>query len=259
MKDTDKQSPTVKSADRVLDIFELLVEHSEPMNLSDISRLLELPPSSAHKLLQNLLARGYLEADRQGKTFRLGHKLFEIGSKYAQRTDLAGEFQYVAQKMVDDVNESVFLTIRNEDKTLYIAEKQSSHPVRFVSHLGMQLPLHATAMGKVLLSGLTNEELERLYPDKELGKLTDSTITSLDELKEQLEQIRAEGIGFSMGESVHGIRCVAAPIVGPGSRVAAAIGISMPEARWDDLLWERLVGAVRQGAKELSTKLVYMS
>lgn len=259
MKQTEKQATTVKSADRVLDIFELFAERHEPINLSDLSRELDMPASSAYKLLQNLLSRGYLEADKQGRTFRLGYKLFEIGSKYAQRTDLAGEFQLVAQKIVDDINESVFLTIRNGEMALYIAEKQSSHPVRFVSHLGMQLPLHATAMGKVLLSGMTEDEIAKLYPDKQLGRLTDTTIVDFSELMKQLERIRAEGVGYSEGESVHGIRCVAAPIFGASGQIVSALGVSMPEARWESRAWETTVQAVLQGAKEISTKLYYLT
>ncbi|RKN84191.1 IclR family transcriptional regulator [Paenibacillus ginsengarvi] len=258
MKETEKQAATVKSADRVLDIFELFAERQEPINLTELSRELDMPASSAHKLLQNLLARGYLEADKMGKTFRLGYKLFEIGSKYAQRTDLATEFQLSAQKIVDELNESVFLTIRNNDMALYIAEKQSSHPVRFVSHLGMQLPLHATAMGKVLLSGMSEADITKLYPDRQLGKLTDTTITNYEELMSQIRHIRSEGIGYSMGESVHGIRCVAAPVFGAQQQIAASLGVSMPEARWEPELWERVGRAVVQGAKEMSMKLFYM-
>ncbi|MDF2723518.1 MAG: IclR family transcriptional regulator [Paenibacillus sp.] len=259
MKDNEKQPATVKSADRVLDIFELFADRTEPINLTELSRELEMPPSSAYKLLQNLLARGYIESDKQGKTFRLGYKLFEIGSKYAQRTDLAGEFQFTAQKMVEDINESVFLTLRNGDKALYIAEKQSSHPVRFVSHLGMQLPLHATAMGKVLLSGMSDEEIGKLYPDKQLGKLTDTTITDFNELMAQIMRIRNDGIGYSMGESVHGIRCVAAPVYGGVGQIVSALGISMPESRWEPEHWQRVEQSIVQGAKEMSTKLYYIS
>ncbi|GAA3404482.1 IclR family transcriptional regulator [Paenibacillus hodogayensis] len=258
MKETDKQVATVKSADRVLDIFELFAERHDPINLTELSRELDMPASSAHKLLQNLLARGYLESDKQGKTFRLGHKLFEIGSKYAQRTDLSGEFQLAAQKMIDELNESVFLTIRNGEMALYIAEKQSTHPVRFVSHLGMQLPLHATAMGKVLLSGMSDDEIGKLYPDGLLGKLTDTTITDFAELMRQIRQIRVDGIGFSAGESVHGIRCVAAPIFGAQGQISSSLGISMPESRWEPEIWERISRAVVQGAKEMSTKLSYI-
>lgn len=258
MKQTEKQPATVKSADRVLDILELFAERREAINLTELARELDMPASSAHKLLQNLLSRGYLETDKQGKMFRLGYKLFEIGSRYAQRTDLAGEFQLVAQKMVDTINESVFMTIRNGEMALYIAEKQSTHPVRFVSHLGMQLPLHATAMGKVLLSGMTEEEVGKLYPDKQLGRLTDTTITDYEELLRQIERIRTDGLGYSQGESVHGIRCVAAPVYGASGQIVSSIGVSMPESRWTEDTWGQIGETVRQGAKEMSTKIYYM-
>lgn len=258
MKESDKSVSAVKSADRVLDIFELFAERREPMNLSDIARELDMPASSTHKLLQNLLARGYLETEAQGKTFRLGYKLFEIGSKYAQQTDLSGEFQLAAQKIVDELNESVFLTIRNGNKVLYVAEKQSTHPVRFVSHLGMQLPLHATAMGKVLLSGMSDDDIAALYPDRQLGRLTETTVTSFDELMEQIRRIRIEGVGYSNGESVFGVRCVAAPVRGASRRIVASLGVSIPDARWEPQLWQRIVESVRQGAEEMSMKLYFV-
>ncbi|WP_246066783.1 IclR family transcriptional regulator [Paenibacillus koleovorans] len=254
---TERQASTVKSADRVLDIFELFAEEQDTLSLTDISRKLGMPTSSAYKLLQNLLNRGYLETDKSGKSFRLGFKLFEIGSKVSRNTDYATEFQHVAQRIVNDINESVFLSIRNGDKVLYIAEKQSTHPVRFVSHLGMMLPLHATAMGKMLLSGLSDDEVRCLYPDGELGKLTDSTLSSLDELLEQLALIRREGLSFSSGEAVQGIRCVAAPITDASGQIVASMSVSIPVSRVEERAWDTAVQAVRQGAHELSIKQVF--
>ncbi|MDF2670686.1 MAG: IclR family transcriptional regulator [Paenibacillus sp.] len=251
---TERQTSTVKSADRVLDIFELFAEEQDTLSLMDISRKLGMPTSSAYKLLQNLLNRGYLETDKHGKMFRLGYKLFEIGSKVSLNRDYATEFQHVAQRIINDINESVFLSIRNGDKVLYIAEKQSTHPVRFVSHMGMQLPLHATAMGKVLLSGMSDEEIVQLYPDGELGKLTEQTLSHLDELLEQLQKIRQDGLAFSSGESVQGIQCVAAPITNASNEIVAAMSVSIPLSRVDKDTWQLVVDAVRQGARELSVQ-----
>lgn len=255
----EKPVPTVKSADRVLDIFELFAEEEDALSLMDIARKLGLPSSSTYKLLQNLHARGYLESDRQGRSFRLGYKLFEIGSKYARKTSLSEEFNRVAERIVEDLNETVFLSIRNGNKLLYIAEKQCTQPVRFVSHLGMQLPLHSTAMGKALLAGLSDEEIRRLYPSEELGMLTSRTIPTLSLLLEQLQRVRAEGLAYSEGEAVQGIRCVAAPIRKAGGEVVAAMSISIPEPRLDESLWRRAVDWVEQASREISLKLTYQS
>ncbi|MFD0713856.1 IclR family transcriptional regulator [Paenibacillus sp. GCM10027626] len=257
MVEQNKPSATVKSADRVLDIFELFASEQEPMNLVEIARKLDMPVSSTYKILQNLLMRGYLETDKNEKMFKLGYKILEIATRYVQNTDLITEFHYISQKIVDDINEAVFLSIRNEDKILYVAEKQSTHPVRFVSHRGMKLPLHSTAMGKALLSSLETEEITALYPNEEMGKLTDSTVTDRSTLLKQLELIRADGLAYSYGESVQGIQCVAAPIFNSEGKAVASMSISIPSSRLNDELWQRAIDAVKQGAKELSLNLYH--
>lgn len=254
-----KQVSFVKSADRVLDILELFATEKEAMNLMEISRKLGLPTSSTYKILQNLLNRGYLETDKNEKMFRIGYKILEIATSYVQNTDLISEFHHIAQKIVDHINEAVFLSIRNGDKILYVAEKQSSHPVRFVSHMGMKLPLHSTAMGKILLSNLNNNELKTLYPNKEMGRMTENTISDLDQLIEQLDVIRQEGIAYSDGEAVQGVRCVAAAIRNAKGEAVAAMSISIPLSRISDELWNKALAYIRQGARDLSLNLYYQS
>ena len=205
MTEDIKQSGTVKSADRVLDIIELLASEQEPMNLTEISRALDMPTSSIYKIIKNLLARGYLESDEQEKQFRLGYKILEVGTKYTQNTNLVTEFQYVSQRIVSEINEAVYLSIRNGKNVLYIAEKQSLQPIRFVSHLGMQLPMHATAMGKMLLSELSDTDIEQLYPEEELGTLTENTIHERSSLIEEVSRIRKEKLAYSRSESVQGV------------------------------------------------------
>ncbi|MFD2327730.1 IclR family transcriptional regulator [Cohnella sp. GCM10020058] len=256
-KATDKEKTVVKSADRVLDIIELLASDVEPMSLTDISRVLDMPASSTYKLLQNLLNRGYLETDRQEKQFRLGYKILEIGTKYTQNTSLISEFQHVAQRIVDEINEAVYLSIRSENNIMYIAEKQSTQPVRFVSHLGMKLPLHATAMGKMMLSRLNEEELNRIYPDDQLGTLTETTLNNRNDLNAQLASIREEGLAYSNSEAVQGVQCVAAPIINSQNQMVAAMSISIPKARMSEELWEKAGAMIRQAAKELGLKIYY--
>lgn len=248
---------TVKSADRVLDIIEYLASEQEPKNLTELSRALHMPPSSAYKIVQNLLARGYLETDQQGRSFRLGYKILEIGTKFTQNTNVVTEFQYTAQKIINAINESVYLSIRNGKNILYIAEKQGNQPVRFVSHLGMQLPMHATAMGKMLLSQLSDDEIKALYPEEELGALTDRTIRERSKLIEEIQRIRKEKIAFSDSEAVQGIFCLAAGITNASNQIVAAMSISIPQTRLSEPLAEQAKRLVMQAAKELSVKIYF--
>ncbi|WP_162462984.1 IclR family transcriptional regulator [Paenibacillus psychroresistens] len=257
MPQEPKPASVVKSADRVLDIFELFAEHKEDMSLMDIARKLDLPTSSTYKILQNLLARGYLETDSHEKMFRLGQKLFEIGARYVQNISLTEAFQRVARPIVEEINETVYLAIRSGDKILYIAEQQSSQPVRFVSHVGMKLPLHSTALGKILLSYMDNEDIRQLYKTNELGVMTESTIQDLDVLMEQLEEVRKTGLAYSLGETLLGIHCIAAPIYNIHREMIAALSISILSARITDTLWQQTKELVQKAAKNLSIQSYY--
>lgn len=247
----EKTNPTVKSADRVLDMFELFAEVKE-LSLVEISRQLELPTSSVFKILQNLINRGYLEKDESRKTFRLGYKIFEIGVKYVQNTNLTTEFGQIAQHIVGEINEAVYLSIRSGHNILYIAEKQSTQPVRLVSHLGMQLPLHSTAMGKMILSGLDDAEIAELYPETQLGVLTEQTIGSFEQLMEHIREIRREKVAYSNGEAIQGIHCVAAPIYNAEQKIIAAMSTSIPSTRWNETVWNRMKELIVEGANKLS-------
>lgn len=118
-----QQTPKVKSADRVLDILELFTGEKDSYNLTEISKGLNMPPSSTYLILQNMLHRGYLETDRSGKQFRIGYKLFTIRSSYMRSSSLTGEFNLIAEKIIDDLNETVSLAIKVGHNLLYIGKK----------------------------------------------------------------------------------------------------------------------------------------
>lgn len=251
------ESTTVKSASRVLDIMELLAGQEDSLNLSEIARNLNMPASSTHSILNNLLERGYLETDRNGKKFRLGYKVFEIGARYMRNSSLTKEFYSFADQVVGDINETVFLVIRESGNILYIAEKQNTNQLRFVSHLGMKLPLHATASGKVLLSGLSEEMINEIYPENDLGKFTEKTLTTRNGLMEEIKEISEGKIAFSYGEAVDGIHCVATPIINAKGEIVASISVSIPTIRINDDVWNKTMEWMKEGSRVLSSKVYF--
>lgn len=251
----EKQSPKVKSADRVLDIFELFTGEKESYNLTEISKALHMPSSSAYQILQNMLSRGYLETDSTGKQFRLGNKIFEIRVQHRQSTNLTSEFYQIAGKIVDDLNEGVQLGVRSEDKVVYIAEKHVSQPFRLNSNLGSVLPLHASASGKILLSRLPDEELQALYPKKKLQTYTTNTISTFDALKAEIEKVRQDEIAYNMGESIEGVQCIAGPVYDMEGNVVAAVSISIPVIRVTDEIWDNIHYWIRRACREITNKV----
>jgi len=252
---TQQQAHKVKSADRVLDIFELYTGEKDSYSLTEISKALNMPPSSAYLILQNMLNRGYLETDRSGKQFRIGYKLFTVRSGYMRSMSLTGEFNQIAEKIIEDLNETTSLAIKAGNQLLYIGEKVSTHALRFTPNTGTMLPLHATASGKIMLADLSYDEIRMIYPNDELEKTTDKTISNFHDLMIELEKVRKENIGYNLGETVEGVHCVAGPVVDAEGRTVASISISIPVVRITDEVWEKVHQWIRRACEELSVKV----
>jgi len=246
------QPAKVKSADRMMDILELFTSAEDTYSLTAITKLLDMPASSTHQLLQNMLARGYVETDPTGKLFRIGYKIFEISSNCSRDTSLLSEFERIGQDIAAEVNESVMLGIRAGDQLLYIAQKNPPDPRRFSIQLSQSLPLYASASGKMMLTGLTDHAIRQLYPKEELQALTNRTIPTVSALLEQLQTIRLEAISFNMGESVEGVSCVSAPIYNGAGTIVAALSVSIPDFRITDEIWQQSIRCIRESAKLLS-------
>ncbi|MFD0717015.1 IclR family transcriptional regulator [Paenibacillus sp. GCM10027626] len=249
-----KPDARVKSADRVMDILELFSPTDEKYNLTEIAKLLDMPPSSTHLLLQNMLARGYLETDESGKYFRLGYKIFEISNMFTKSTTLLSEFERVGSHAAAEMNESVMLGIRTGDQLLYIAQKNPPDPRRFSIQFTQSLPLYASASGKIILSGLSDSAIRKLYPHDNLQALTNRTITTVSSLLDELRTIRSEAISFNFGESIEGISCISAPVYNISGVIIAAISVSIPDFRVTEQSWQHSIACIQESARLLSYK-----
>jgi DNA-binding IclR family transcriptional regulator len=246
----------VKSAARVLDIFELLVRHADGLSLTEICEALDLPKSSGHALLLTLAERGYLRSGRRERSYRLGPTLFEIGSAYIESTDLVRDGQEVVRATARVCDETVHLAVLDEADVLYVAKEEGTRTIRMVSAVGRRFPAHGTGVGKMLLSDLSDLELARRYPDHQaLAALTPHTITDPQALRAELVAVRARNYAFDYEESTPGLCCVAAPVYDAAGRMAAAMSIAVPSVRFTPARRDELLALVRSQTSRLSAIL----
>lgn len=249
----------VKSALRVLDIFELLAQHPDGLSLSEIASHLAIPKSSAHGLLGTLLGRGYLRAGRQGRTYRLGVRLFELGSSYMASADLMADGQEVVRDLARACDETVHLAILTGDEVLYVAKEEGTNTVRMVSAVGRRFPAYGTGVGKMLLAALTPAELDALYPpDRPLAAITSRTITDPAAFRQELAESRRRGYATDFEESTPGLCCIAAPVFDSEGAEVAALSVSVPSARFGDERQASLRHHVQESAARLSRTLGWM-
>jgi IclR family KDG regulon transcriptional repressor len=249
-----RMTPAVARAFAIL----RLIQHRGPLTARQVGAELRLPRSSVHELVQTLVALDALAptADGSGR-FALHVLLHELGSAYVDQVDAAREGQRVAASVAGSCGETVHVATLDGVDVVYLAKVDSIHAVRMVSAVGRRLPAHCTAVGKALLSELSDDEVARRFggPAARLPAMTPNSITSLALLRETLATVRALGYALDDCESNRDVRCVAAPVFEHGGGVAAAMSISVPTTRTGVDWPAGLVELVRQGARELSRRL----
>jgi DNA-binding IclR family transcriptional regulator len=250
----DGRPTTVKSADRVLRLFEYLAVEG-PAPFPAIVQDLGLPNSSCHQLLQTVTARGFVDFDEATRTFRIGSRLWEVAQSYAMAADLAALAQPLIDELRDQSLETVQLARLEGLENVYLAISESPHPMKLVSTVGSRLSAHATGLGKVLLAGLEPEELERRLDGSDLTRFTDRTITTRRGLRAALAQIRERGYGEDREEYVVGCRCIAMPVRDAAGKTVAALSVSVPTPRLNDTVARRLLKALGETVRELEARL----
>ncbi|GAA2347354.1 IclR family transcriptional regulator [Saccharopolyspora halophila] len=219
----------VKSADRALVILELLSRGRH--RLSDIAETLHLPLSSVHGLLGTLVHRGFVEFDPTTRTYGLGLKAWTVGQGYTGHRDIVGLALPLMEDLAQQTGETVQLSRLDGTENVYIAIAESPQPMKLVSAVGMRLPAHSVGLGKALLTGLDDDELERRYAGARLERFTPNTVTDLEEFLDEVRRSRRAGYAADDEEYIIGCRCVAMPIRDHAGQVISALSVSAPTPR----------------------------
>ena len=249
----------IPSIKRAFDVLELFLKGTSELSVPEIVAQLNFPRTTAYEIVNTLLACGYLTTvEGQPSRVSLGFKLFELGSVYAVNVDLISEGRRVAKGLAAKCDETIQIAVRDRTEVFFIAKADCSKMVRLVSTVGSRLPAHCTAVGKMLLSSLSDEEIVDLYECQEqLPHMTANSITSVPKLLQELEMIRRRGLAYDDCESNIDVRCVAAPIYDDKGEMVAAMSFSVPITRMSLGKQDELAGIVRKGAEEISRNLGY--
>jgi DNA-binding IclR family transcriptional regulator len=247
---TEPQTQTVKSADRVLAILDLVADRG-PVRFTEVTAELGLPRSSAHGLLATLAARDYLEFDEETRRYGLGLSAWRLSQAYSGHSDLEHHARPLMEELAAESGETVQLARLEGIHNVYVAIAHSPRPMQLVSHVGSRLHAHATGVGKMLLAGLPPEEARRRLTAHELPRLTEHTLVDVDELMDRLAHVREAGYAEDREEYVEGCRCVAVPVTGRDGRTVAAMSVSMPAFRCDDERAAAHLALLRRTAEKL--------
>ena len=247
--------PAVKSADRVLDIFELFARWGQEMSHAEIAEHLGIPKSSLSQLLNTLEVRGYLELVANKKNYRLGQALIKLSSQRASVRDLLS----VAKPMLNELSracaESSAVNVLQGDESVVVSTVLGPH--RLVTHMreGDRAPLYATSGGKVLLAFLPAGMRDEYFSRVQFTSMLPNTISSVSELRKQIDKIRREGVAYSIEEFTSGIIGIAVPIGAGAGIPLASLNIAMPATRDNPETRDRIISALRRSAQLTERRL----
>lgn len=248
---------TVKSAERVLAILELLTAAEAPLRFADIGGQLAYPQSSLHGLLRTLAVRGWVDVSPKDRTYTLGIRNLEAGNVYSRCLGLVDRALPYMERIRDEFDETCQLAVLDGVQNVYVAKVDGRQTLTLASEIGRRLPAYATGVGKVLLAGLGGDELARRLNGVELRAITPHTVTDRKELEAQLANIRSLGFGVDDEEYTLGIRCVAVPVCDHTGRTVAAMSVSVPAIRFAPKRREQFHGLLADAAANISAALGY--
>jgi DNA-binding IclR family transcriptional regulator len=242
---TRPEPEAIKSVSKVLDILEHLGASQRAVSASDIARATGFNVSTAFRQLQTLAARGYVEQDLGYLTYVLGPRFYQLASGYLKGKDLASLARPHLEALRDVVGETAYLVILSNGEIVQMGKADGQQVVSASIRSSQREPAYCTATGKVLLSGLAPEALDRYLASVSLQPHTPQTITSRTGLKRELATVRKQGYALDLEEYAENLCCVSVPVHDPHSgSIVAAISLAMPKlrfrrghvARWRGLL-----------------------
>ena len=254
-KEVKRKSSHVQSVDRALMILDILSEADDGMSLTSISEKIELPKSTVHGLITTLKDRGYVEQREEDDHYKLGSRLFELGSKVARSYDIRDAARASMKRLNNEYGETVHLGAEDNGEILYLEKFSADSLVSIISEVGIRLPMHCSGLGKVLLAQKSSAELKRFISQKGLPALTSKTITTKAKLEKELATIREQGYAIDNGEITEGLICVAAPIKDSNGKVRYAISVSGQLRDLHGKRLERLTADVVKAADEISAQM----
>ena len=221
-----------KIVGRTLDFLEVFADQKRPLSASEIARLLDIPASSCHDVLQALQERGYIYELTPRGGYYPTLRVYEIGKVIAEYDPVVLRTDSLLRSLRDTLDESVLLSKVNGLSATYLAAFEPSHPLRFLANIGESVrSIHATSAGKCLLGGLRESELRDFLRSAHLVALTPQTITTKAALRKEIEIGNQRGWFVNREESQQGVTTLSArfhwtsstyivTIAGPTSRVA---------------------------------------
>jgi len=237
----------VQSAERIFGVLETLAETGS-IGLIDLSNRLKLHKSTVHRLLMSLICMGYAKQEEETGKYTLTFKIVELSGKVLSKVDIVSIVHPLIADLANDCRETVHFVQRRGTEVFYLDKVAPLNPresaIRMASQVGLARPLYCSAVGKAILAEMTDEDVTYIWNNSVIEKKTEHTITMLEKLKKELNEVRKKGYALDKEENELGVRCIAVCVRNHQGQPNNAFSISAPAGRMTDERIENLAGDI---------------
>jgi len=248
-----------KPFDRVFLVLEAVVSAAQPTTVSEVAAKVSLPTPTVHRLVTQLVERGFLRKELGSKRVLAGPRLVEMGAEIVGSAMRADTTHIVLRSLASELGEHCQIGIVDEGEILYVDTARGAQGagagLSIEFQPGRRAPLHCTSIGKLYLASLPDAELRALIADTKLRTYTANTLVDKAKLLKCAREVRATGWAWNNEEYVVGIVGCAVPIVGRHGRLIAGLGLSAPSARVDLGKLKQFIPRLKSAASRISKSL----
>lgn len=256
MPNRKNENTYIQSVGNTFEIIEMLI-CQDNMSLSELTQRSNLSKSSIHNHLNTLANLGYVT--KKDGEYQLGLRCLTLGGYARENHRLYQTAQSVVDHLAQTTGELALVTTYNDGKSIYLYQNQGSNAITTDSYPGIRLPLHCTATGKAMLAFMNRDRVKKILEQEGLSKQTKNTITSSEQLFEELDRIRDRQVALDDEERILGMRGIASPIIKRDSgQVMGALSITGPSSRIEDKEFtEKIPEIILKNAEMLEVNIMY--
>ncbi|WP_099827128.1 HTH-type transcriptional regulator BhcR [Oceaniglobus indicus] len=249
----DDKTPqnVIKSLDRAIQVLETLAGRDKA-TLSALAQDMGESPATLYRILTTLQIRGLADLDETDQTWAVGAGAFLIGAAFLRRTALVDVARPILRTLMETTGETANLGVERGDQVLFVSQAETHATIRAFFPPGSLSPLHASGIGKALLSRWGDARLDRYFAKTPLERFTPHTLTDPDALRADLRLTRDRGYAVDAEEKNIGMRCIAAPVTNAMGDIVAGLSVSGPTSRIDTEASPALAGETLRAAHALS-------
>ena len=201
---------------------------------------------------------GYVRKDSDSNKYRLTFKLFEISGRVVAGIDTVSVAKPYLERLRNETNEAIHLVVRDGIDIVYVHKVEANNSsIHMFSRIGMRRPMYCTAVGKSILATMSDGHIKRIWDKSDIKQYTQHTIIRLENLYQELEQVRRLGYALDNEENELGVRCIGTAVLDYSGRAAAALSISAPLMRMTDQRIEELAQYILKAREDISSELGY--